>query len=321
MNQSGNSRTRCGAFAAISILLFFSTSVSANPFVGTADSPSVAPVRSGAGTIDAIIRGQLELRNRLARFFQDWERDSSAATLFLILAVSFAYGVLHALGPGHRKTVVFSIYLTRKAPWWEPMASSSILAGLHGGTAIFLILLFKGISGALSSAIEPFALYMEGGAYCVLIVMALVLLVRSAVDLLRRKERASDPATLGTLLLTGVYPCPGAVLVLILSASLDILGIGVLAVVAMSIGMSLPIAFFAYLGWFGRSGLLGRLKNDEDRIKAAGQIIDIVGFAILLVFAVYIALPFLVTIPRLFAHRHGVSAGRLFAAALGAGSF
>ena len=135
--------------------------------------------------------------------------------------------------------------------------------------------------------------------------MALVLLVRSAVDLLRRKEGASDPATLGTLLLTGVYPCPGAVLVLILSASLDIPGVGVLAVVAMSIGMSLPIAFFAYLGWFGRSGLLGRLKTDEDRIKTAGQIIDIVGFAILL----------------LFAHRHGVSAGRLCAAALGAGSF
>jgi ABC-type nickel/cobalt efflux system permease component RcnA len=47
--------------------------------------------------------------------------------------------------------------------------------------------------------------------------------------------------SLETILLTGIYPCPGAILVLVLSLTLDITGIGILAVFAMSLGLSIPI--------------------------------------------------------------------------------
>lgn len=61
----------------------------------------------------------------------------------------------------------------------------------------------------------------------------------------------------------------------------------------MSAGMAIPITIFAYLGWLGRSGLLRRLKDNETAIKKAGMVVEVVGFAILFVFAVYIALPFI----------------------------
>ncbi|MDX9785025.1 MAG: hypothetical protein RBT72_09820 [Spirochaetia bacterium] len=207
--------------------------------------------------------------------------------------MAFLYGALHALGPGHRKTVVFAIYLSRPSPWWEPIAMSLGLAGLHGGSAVALIFIFRGVSGAISASTDAVAAYMEGFAYLSLIAVALFLLIRAIADLAKGKSQRQSQLSLGALMLTGVYPCPGAILVLVLSLSLDILSLGIAAVLAMSIGMALPIALFAYLGWLGREGLLHRLKDNEQRIRKAGAIVEIVGFSILLLFSAYIALPFI----------------------------
>jgi ABC-type nickel/cobalt efflux system permease component RcnA len=265
----------------------------ANPFLGSPSSGAVTPVQSGGPAPAPILQGQLELRARLAEYFSLWEKGASTSLFFIIIGVAFLYGALHALGPGHRKTVVFAIYLSRPSPWWEPIAMSLGLAGLHGGSAVALIFIFRGVSGAISASTDAVAAYMEGFAYLSLIAVALFLLIRAIADLAKGKSQRQSQLSLGALMLTGVYPCPGAILVLVLSLSLDILSLGIAAVLAMSIGMALPIALFAYLGWLGREGLLHRLKDNEQRIRKAGAIVEIVGFSILLLFSAYIALPFI----------------------------
>jgi len=283
--------------AALTVLLIATTVLGhrawPNPFLGSPAAPAVTPVQSGGPAPASILQGQLELRARLAEYFSLWEKGASASLFFVIVGVAFLYGALHALGPGHRKTVVFAIYLSRRSPWWEPVAMSLALAGLHGGTAVALIFIFRGVSGAISGYSDAVAVYMEGFAYLALVAAAFFLLSRSVVDLVRGKSQRESQLSLGALILTGIYPCPGAILVLVLSLSLGILSLGIVAVLAMSMGMALPIALFAYLGWFGREGLLRRLKDNEPRIRKIGAIFEIVGFSILLLFAIYITLPFI----------------------------
>jgi len=271
----------------------------ANPFMGSQGQPSIVPVQAGGQGQPSLVQGQLDLRQKLAGYLSEWKDGRSASLLLVIVGIAFAYGILHALGPGHRKTVVFSIYIGRKAPWWEPIASSLALAGLHGGAAILLLIIFRGVSGAVSAATDSVATIMEGSAYCLLIVMAAFLLVRASLDLVKGRARPTDGMSLGTLILTGIYPCPGAILVLVLSLSLDIVDIGMVAVLAMSLGMSLPILAFAYLGWFGRSGLLKRLRNREADIQKVGALLEMAGFSLLLAFSVYIALPFISSVSDL----------------------
>jgi nickel/cobalt transporter (NicO) family protein len=265
----------------------------ANPFIGGPGAPAVTPVQSGGAAPASLVRGQLELRARIAEYFASWKAGSSPSLLLVILGASFLYGALHALGPGHRKTVVLAIYLARRAPWWEPIATSLALAALHGGAAIALLLIFRGVAGAISASTDAIAIYMEGFAYCALIAVALYLVVRAAIDLLRGRSHEESGLGLGAIILTGVYPCPGALLVLVLSLTLNITMIGILAVLAMSAGMAVPIMLFAYLGWLGRSGLFRRLKDNEAAVKKVGAIVELAGFSILLIFAVYIALPFI----------------------------
>jgi ABC-type nickel/cobalt efflux system permease component RcnA len=289
-----NSVKRAALVAAF--IIGISGALSANPFMGQAGQAQVNPVRAGA-TMGALVRGQLDLRDKLAKAFEHWDQARSSGLLLSILLIAFAYGVLHALGPGHRKTVAFSIYIARKAPWWEPMATSFALAGLHGGTAIALLFIFKNVAGAISGSTNTVSTMMEGLAYCLLILMALGLLTHSVISAATGKKHVDDNLSLGAMILSGVYPCPGAILVLVLSLTLNILGLGSLAVIAMSLGMSVPILAFAYLGWFGRAGLFARLKGNQAVIEKVSYGAEIVGFSVLLLFSVYIALPFLVSLP------------------------
>ncbi|HOQ93535.1 MAG TPA: hypothetical protein PKW26_07965, partial [Treponemataceae bacterium] len=104
--------------------------------------------------------------------------------------------------------------------------------------------------------------------------------------------------SLSAFIFSGIYPCPGAVLVLILSFTLNIIKLGITSVLVMSLGMSIPILISAYIAWAGREGLFYFFKNKEGIISKLSFIIELLGYALLLAFSFYIAWPFLIGLLR-----------------------
>lgn len=276
---------------------------------------------------------QGDLREKIASFFRNWktaEGSAKSAIFWGIIGVAFIYGILHAVGPGHRKTIVFSLYIARKSPWYEPLLTGFLLALLHGGCAIFLMLIFKGISGSISANTNAYAIYMEGFSYLLIIVVSFFLIVKETIEFVifsktekviakTKTQNKSDIQEssenqkvnlaknqtenkiekgnssfrdLVPFLISGLYPCPGAILVLVLSFTLDILGLGIAAVSFMSLGMAIPIIIVAYCAWFGRKGLFMALKNRENVIKKGSFAVEIFGYTLLILFSLYIAMPF-----------------------------
>ena len=300
------SRARAARTAAFLATLFIcSQTLAANPFMGAGTgaggrpNPQAAPVRTSPADQHLVAR-QASLRDALGNYFHSWNESGSRTLFWGILGVAFLYGILHALGPGHRKTVIFSLYLARRAPAWEPAMTGALLALLHAGAAIVLLLALRGVSGAISGRADNVTVYMEGFAYALLIAVALYLVAQACRDLIRGKGHTTGGAmSLGTILLTGAYPCPGAVLILVLSLTLDITGIGMLAVFAMSLGMSLPIIVAGYLAWFGRTGLFLALKGNETPLARISAIVELIGYSFLLAFAAYMAAPFIASLARM----------------------
>jgi len=300
------SRVRIAKITAFLATLFIcAQTLAANPFMGAGTgaegrpNPQAAPVRTGPADLHLVAR-QASLRDALGNYFHSWKESGSRSLFWGILGVSFLYGILHALGPGHRKTVIFSLYLARRAPSWEPAMTGALLAILHASAAIVLLMALRGISGAISGRADNVTIYMEGFAYALLIAVALYLVTQAIRDLARGKDHASRSAmSLGTILLTGIYPCPGAILILVLSLTLNITGIGTLAVFAMSLGMSLPIIVAGYLAWFGRTGIFLALKGNESRLARVSALIELFGYSFLLAFAAYMAAPFIVSLARM----------------------
>lgn len=306
--KPGQRSARKAMGIAMLLLTLIAYPAAANPFTapaagspGTSGLPPTQPVRSGTANPD-LVSVQASLHERLGNLMTAWERSAGAGAAWGIIGAAFLYGVLHAFGPGHRKTVVFSLYLAKSAPAWEPAGTGIALAVLHGGASVLLMLALKGVQGAVSARADSIAVWMEGGAYALLILAALALAVGAARSLVTGKHsHGREGASVGTILLTGIYPCPGAILVLVLAVSLGTLVVGIMAVFAMSVGMSVPIIAAGYLAWFGRSGVFFALKRNEALLARLSAAVELAGYLVLLAFSVYVALPFLAGVARIMA--------------------
>ena len=277
------------------LFILFTTFLFANPFTGNKNSPS--PVRQTKPNTQ-IIETQRFLHQKLADYINEWSQNSSYKGLSIILFFSFLYGIIHAIGPGHRKTVIFSFYITRKAHILEPLWVSFVLAFSHGGVALLLAFIFKGVAGAMSVNTNDASIYLEGFSFILLIFLSFFSILHVIFEHIGKHKhngQTSENLKLSAVLFSGLYPCPAALLVLILTFALNIVTLGLLAVFTMSLGMCIPIIASGYLAWLGRKSLFNRLKNK----KLAGYIsiaLELIGYVFLFCFSLYTAMPFVLSL-------------------------
>lgn len=301
----------------------------ANPFTGSKNTP--APIRTEQPP-EFIVNRQAELHTKLGDYIYEWTQTNSVRTLWAIIALAFFYGFIHALGPGHRKTLVFSYYLTKKAPAWEPAVTGLILAGLHGVTSIVLLLIFRNVRGALSAHTNSAAVYLEGFSFLLLPLLSVASILhllshafpkrfphlrfgcsrtaeqppqRKAIRFSRssgaggryrhdyRYRPNAEKMQWATFLLSGIYPCPAAILVLVLVASLDAAGIGLAALISMSAGMAIPITASAYLAWTGRQRLFKRMQKTQKYAETAAATLSLAAYTAIFILSLIAALPFI----------------------------
>lgn len=282
----------------ILILCLTSTLLICNPFKNGGDNRPPA-VRSSRSPIpEEFVELQIEFRDKIANLIVEVKDRENLEPLLMLLVLGFIYGVLHAAGPGHRKTVLFSTFLSNNSRWWEPGITGLLSAFLHGISGVLLIVILKEFSmRLLSTRVDLVSNYMETGSFILLLILALYLTVGKIIKVFTKKpSKVCEKKSRGayyTVLITSLFPCPGAILILILSLSLDVLGIGVLTVMALSIGMGITISITAYLGRAGRVGIFKTLKSNREVIGRVSNSLELLGYLFLLLFSVWMVLPLL----------------------------
>lgn len=285
-------------------IMFMITPIHSNPFHNNAIEDKVPVVRStGNGTPMTLIKIQMEFRDKMANLIIEIKEDSNNQSLFLLLFIGFLYGIVHAAGPGHRKTVLFSIFISNKSKWWEPGLAGVLSAFLHGLSGIALIVIFKEFSTRLlSSRVDIISKYMESISFLLLFFLALLLFVSKIISIIKKSDKESNSVKKEsksfyyTVLLTSLFPCPGAILILILSLSLGVLNIGILTVIFLSLGMGITISITAYLGRGGRVGLFKVFKSKEDILIRGANYLELFGYLFLIIFSGWMVMPLLTSI-------------------------
>lgn len=278
----------------------------ANPFLsgndGTSseqpDEKQIEPVRPpsiqgprGIGTL------QLKLKEKLGEIFVPSENATFKMRMLLIL-ISMAYGIIHALGPGHRKTIIFTLFLSQKTKWWEAPAAGFLAAGAHGGAGIVLILLLKIFTPrSILQGSEKVTIILEGVTYLAVSLVALYLVIKAVRELIQgsHHHHHGDERNKGiyaTILTSSLFPCPGSILILLFSLSLGEIAWGIIAVIALSFGMGLTITAIAFLARTGREGFFNRLKSHEKLAVRMGSLMEGGAYLFLLIFSLWMAMPF-----------------------------
>jgi ABC-type nickel/cobalt efflux system permease component RcnA/ABC-type uncharacterized transport system substrate-binding protein len=238
-------------------------------------APSVEADRTdaaeGAGPLtrimDLVRSTQKELTKRLNGFGTRLRDEPWGAALWMFLGLSFVYGVVHAVGPGHGKAVVCSWFLSRPGSLLRGALMGNAITFVHMGSAALAVgaayLIFSsGMGGfaAASRAIQP-------AGYGLLALMGLFLLGKALLDLRRggllqggcshaEPEDGGLRSILAVSFVTGLIPCPGAAVILAFAIGLNIFWTGVAALLAMALGMGLTTTLFAWFAVSARKAAL-----------------------------------------------------------------
>lgn len=270
----------------------------ANPFFEQTIRTTAPVVQTGPG----FLKEQLAFRERIAAAVRELRERPSIAAFSLLALFSALYGFFHALGPGHRKGVLFTLFISRKSHWYEPLFGGLTAAGVHAASSIVLISLLW-IAGRrlrlLAKSENAYSL-METGTFLALALVALCLIVFRVIALLRRSavhdKLQGNKSFYSIVFLSSLVPCPGASMLLLLAFYSGLFMAGFVGVFAMSAGMAVVTTLSAYLGWAGRKGIFTAIKSHERGMSIASAVVEIISYVIILAFSLFMTAPFLLSV-------------------------
>ena len=137
-----------------------------------------APKSSGlfGGLFNWVLATQQSLQRELATSVRTLKTDNPLAGAFTLAVLSFLYGVVHAVGPGHGKTIISSYVVANEKTARRGVIVSFIAAGLQALTAIALVGIFAVLFNAPGIEITAWSNQLETVSYALIAMVGLWLL-------------------------------------------------------------------------------------------------------------------------------------------------
>jgi ABC-type nickel/cobalt efflux system permease component RcnA len=239
---------------------------------------------------------QADINRRLATAVRDIRTGNPVTATFILAALSFAYGVLHAAGPGHGKAVISSYVLANERTVRRGIALSFLAALIQGLSALIVVCILVLVLKATGLTMKATEAWLETASWALVGAVGAWLLWRQLRSL-RAPVAAHahehhhhghdhghhahdhsccdhahipDPKqlegawswrkALPIALAVGVRPCTGAILVLVFAIGQGLLWAGVFATFAMALGTAITVSALAALA-VGSRELAVRIGN------------------------------------------------------------
>lgn len=192
-----------------------------------------------------IIALQYTLNSYISTTIRSLNDDNSLTTSLLILGIAFTYGLVHALGPGHGKALVALYFTSNKSDYKKAFKMGYSISIIHAISAliftfgIFFILktMFRHHFNEFSTMSMQISAVMIMGVGIYLLYEAYK--DKNVEDKVAIKTNKSEMAVAFS---AGVVPCPGVMTIVLFCIVLGHYMLGILAAIAMSIGMGLTIS-------------------------------------------------------------------------------
>lgn len=133
---------------------------------------------------------QKEIRDKVAQKVNAM-RNGEEGIIGAFLALCFLYGLLHALGPGHGKSIVVGYFLARKGRWREGAVLGAGITFAHTLSAVVLLFaLYAVLKAAVFPSFEMGRGGIEKASYVLVMITGIMLMAIGVRDAVRiRKMR------------------------------------------------------------------------------------------------------------------------------------
>jgi len=259
-----------------------------------------------------IMTTQAALHQKLASTIRVVAEQGWTATWPLIV-ISLLYGVFHAAGPGHGKAVITTYLGTSRTRLHRGLFLSISSAIVQGLVAVLLVEVVANVLGYSLRRSHGIAGQLENLSFALIALLGAVLVLRSARGLYRRwrhpegnrgsllsnggklqpycadcggphqlsRDHLDQPLTWHTalpiILSIGMRPCTGAILVLLVAYSLGLRWVGMVAVMAMSLGTAATTSLLATAAITFRQAALRFFQRGHTASHRTGLVFDLLG--------------------------------------------
>ncbi|WP_320036397.1 hypothetical protein [Halarcobacter sp.] len=190
--------------------------------------------------------------------------------LFTLLLISFLYGIIHALGPGHGKSLAFSYFISNKSSYTKAFFISQASAFIHIIGALILVVVSVFIlESILNNFVNDSVEILTKVSAVLIMILAVYILYNkfnhkscscSSCSSTQSSWSTQAPKSKTSLkpnfmkkdlyfvLTAGLIPCPGTVILFIYAFILKTYFAVLLASIFISLGMGLVIFISSFLG-------------------------------------------------------------------------
>ena len=156
-------------------------------------APQQAPF--GSGILGWIAAKQQSMQRELASTVKRLKEENVLAAALALAGLSFVYGVLHAVGPGHGKAIISSYVVANEETARRGIVISFIAAALQAMTAVALVSVLLLAFNATGLQLTAWSNQLESVSYAMIALVGLYMLVTQLLRLWRlRQERATEHA-------------------------------------------------------------------------------------------------------------------------------
>lgn len=151
---------------------------------------------ASTGLLGWVATTQRNLQRELATSVKRLKAGNPFAAALALIGLSFLYGVLHAVGPGHGKAIISSYVVANEETARRGVIISFIASGLQAMTAVALVSVLLLAFSATGLQLTAWSNQLESASYAMIALVGLYLLATQLVRLWRR-WRAVSPVAVG----------------------------------------------------------------------------------------------------------------------------
>ena len=203
--------------------------------------------------------------------------------IWKFLLICLVYGMLHALGPGHGKSIVVGYFIARRGRWRQGVALGAGITVTHTMSAVILLLILYAIFKAtVFNAFETGRIGIERASYALIMLTGVLLVVLAIRDVIKsrkgcecaaRIDAAQDGACaesgsgialppiarwreiLGVAAVTGIVPCPAVALIVLFCLLNSMVALSLLGAFVICVGMTITNVAFGIAAVAFRKGI------------------------------------------------------------------
>ena len=189
--------------------------------------------------------------------------------IWKFLAICLVYGMLHALGPGHGKSIVVGYFIARRGRWRQGVALGAGITVTHTMSAVLLLLILYAIFKAtVFNIFESGRIGIENVSYVLVMLTGVLLVVLGIKDFITQRNisrnaegHAPLPPTarwreiIGVAAVTGIVPCPAVALIVLFCLLNSMVALSLLGAFVICIGMTITNVAFGIAAVAFRKGI------------------------------------------------------------------